>query len=257
MTRQPTSSNAHFGEPLWVAALARSTPQAPLMAPYMVYLLFMLLDDFFPDHLLVVAWLIRSAAALWTAWLFRHHFPPFGKAHWGLAIPVGLFAAWGWVAGQHLFDGLGILGKSLSLGSLLSGHPTLFAALPEPFDAHARIAAPAAYWTHVALKLGYTSTVVPLVEELFWRAFLLRALISWDRFDTVPLGRFAWVSFVGTALLSTLQHPANWGVSIPCWLLFNALFCWKKSILCLIITHGVTNLALYAYVVAQGDWRFW
>ena len=60
-----------------------------------------------------------------------------------------------------------------------------------------------------------------------------------------------------SSLLSILQHPDNWGVSILCWIIFNALFVWKKSLLCLMITHGVTNLALYTYVVSCGDWAFW
>jgi len=38
---------------------------------------------------------------------------------------------------------------------------------------------------------------------------------------------------------------------------FNALFYWRPSVLFLIIVHGVTNLALYVYVVEAGDWMFW
>jgi hypothetical protein len=105
---------------------------------------------------------------------------------------------------------------------------------------------------------------VPVVEEVFWRGFLLRALIYWDRFEKVPLGTFTWVSFLGTSLLSTLEHPDNWGVSILCWFLYNGLMYWKKSILCLIITHGVTNLVLYLYVLYAAihagqtqAWLFW
>lgn len=244
------------GDPAWLSTLVRSTPQAPLIAPYMAYLLLMLLTDVFPDHLLPVGWVLRAAGAFWVAWLFRRHLPAFGRPHLLIAIPAGLLAAWGWVEGQNLFDRLG-LGGTLSVGSLMSSSPTLLAEPGDVFNARERIASDGAFWVHVAVKLGYSSTVVPLVEELFWRAFLLRALISWERFDEVPLGKFSWAAFVGTALLSALQHPANWGVSIPCWLFFNALFYWKKSLWCLIVTHGVTNLALYGYVVWADDWRFW
>ena len=99
--------------------------------------------------------------------------------------------------------------------------------------------------------------IVPVVEELFWRGFILRAFVNWDRFDQVPLGRFTWMAFLGSSLLSVVQHPGNWGVSMVCWMLFNGLFYWRKSLLCLMITHGVTNLALYWYVVRTGDWQFW
>ena len=73
----------------------------------------------------------------------------------------------------------------------------------------------------------------------------------------MSLGSFTWIPFLGTALLSTLEHPDNWGVSIACWLLYNELFVWKKSLWCLVLTHGITNLVLYTYVVGWGDWRFW
>ena len=54
-----------------------------------------------------------------------------------------------------------------------------------------------------------------------------------------------------------VQHPDNWGVSVLCWMFFNGIFYWTRSILCLVILHGVTNLALYAYVVRYADWIFW
>ena len=98
---------------------------------------------------------------------------------------------------------------------------------------------------------------MPVVEELFWRAFLLRALIDWHNFDRIPLARFTWVSFLGTSLISTFQHPDNWGVSILCWMAFNAVFYWTRSILCLVLLHGVTNLILYLIVLRVDDWSFW
>ena len=36
--------------------------------------------------------------------------------------------------------------------------------------------------------------VVPLVEEIFWRGFLLRYLIN-EKFTEVPIGAFSWFSF--------------------------------------------------------------
>jgi uncharacterized protein len=95
------------------------------------------------------------------------------------------------------------------------------------------------------------------VEELLWRGFLLRAFTVWNHYDQVPWGRFSWRAFIGTALLSTVQHPDNWLVSIGCWLLFNALFYWKKSLLFVMACHAITNLALYLYVLRASDWRFW
>jgi CAAX prenyl protease-like protein len=120
------------------------------------------------------------------------------------------------------------------------------------------------FWTTVVTRILVASTTVAVVEEVFWRAFLLRALINWGEFEKVPLGTFAWRSFLLTALLSTLEHPDNWAISIPCWLAFNALMVWKKSVLFLILVHGLVNLFLYAWVILQAvqwgnssAWMFW
>jgi membrane protease YdiL (CAAX protease family) len=249
---------ADEGNPQWLRDLVRATPQAPLMAPFMTYLLLLLLDDVLPPQMRFISVLIRAALTLYVTWLFRAYYPPLRRACWGPAIVVGLAAAVLWVAGQHLFDRLG-LGGTLSFGSLLSERPTLLVAADEPFDVAARLGQGAIFWTNVVIKIAAAVTVVPIVEELFWRGLMLRALVNWDRFETVPMGTFAWFSFLGTSLLSVLEHPANWGVSILCWFVYNALFYWTRSLTCLMVTHGITNLALYTYVVWRGGdaWRFW
>jgi len=242
--------------PSWVTAVVRAQPEAPLMGPFMLYLLLLLIDDLFPSHLRHVGMAIRGVATLWVCWQFRHYFPPLGRFRWGIAIPAVLFAAWGWAAGQFLFDHWG-LGGTLSFKSLLDSPPSLLAAAGEPFNPHVKVGEGGAFWTHVVIKIGVAITAVPIVEELFWRGFMLRAFISWNRWQEIPLGAFAWRAFVGTAVISVLQHPANWGVSVLCWLFFNALFYWTRSLACLMAVHGITNLALYAWVVRSGDWRFW
>lgn len=246
--------------PEWVRALARSTPHAPLMAPFMTYLLLLPLDGMFPDAYRFVGMIVRGILSLAVAWVFRPFYPPLGRPFWMLSIVVGVFAAWGWVAGQYLFDQVG-LGGTLSPGSLFSSTPTVFGPPHEPFNAAARLGGSAAlgFWIHVVTKITAASTVVPIVEELFWRGLLLRTFVSWDDFEKVPLGTFTWFSFLATSLLSVLEHPANWGVSILCWLVFNGLFYYTRSLKCLILTHGITNLVLYIYVVYAGGeaWRFW
>ncbi len=238
-------------EPAWLTSLVAHEPKAPLMAPYMAYLLLLMLNDAFPTQLRWFAILLHVVLAGYTTWLFRNHLPPMGRPHWIFAIVVGLIAAWGWVAGQHAVNGIHVAG--FDLGGRLPFYP----GTPKPFNPHDDYGNGPAFWVYVCAKIGRACTIVPVVEEIFWRGFILRAFVSWDRFETVPWGRFTWTAMIGSSLLSVIQHPDNWVVSIGCWLLFNALFYWKKSLLCLMITHAVTNLALYIYVVQVGDWRFW
>ena len=226
--------------------LGRARPDIVLMAPYMAYLLLLALVRVVPAEWEWAAIAIRGVGSLWVCWLLRKYLPPWGPSRWVIAIPASFLAAWLWYAGQYFFDGLG-------LGGRLPLYPGT-KVLTDPRDL---VGAGHLFWATVVLRITVACTAVPVVEELFWRAFLLRAFVSWHDFERVPLGRFTWFSLVGTALLSTLQHPDNWAVSIVCWLGFNALFCWTRSIRCLVIVHAVTNLVLYIHVVRVDDWAFW
>jgi len=244
----PTAANPPTAD--WQARLdrfARQRPDAPLMAPYLAYLLLLTLQYALPYEWRPLAAAVRGVGALLVVWAFRRHLPPLGKLHLGWAVLFGVIAAALWVGGQKAFNELG----------LPIGLPPLFAAQPEIVNPHHELATAWQFWLEVVSKIAVAVIAVPVVEELFWRGFLLRALINWSEPEKVPLGAFTWFSFVGTALLSTLQHPYNWTISIFCWLLFNGLFYWKKSLLFLMIVHGVTNLALYIHVVYAGDWAFW
>ncbi|RMF80405.1 MAG: CPBP family intramembrane metalloprotease [Planctomycetota bacterium] len=246
--------------------LAEDRPDIALMAPMLAYLALLGLKELLgPDNHWISA-LIRGVGGLWVVWLFRRHLPPWGRAHLGLATVCAVLIAAGWYYGQYLANAVG-LPHRLPL--------PLFAGEPEIVDPRDVLAETSGFWTRhwgvstvfwldVVTRILVASTTVAFVEELFWRAFLLRALIDWHRFETVPLGAFTWKSFLVTSLLSTLEHPDNWVVSIPCWFAFNALMVWKRSILFLVMVHGLTNLFLYLWVVyngvARGDvsaWMFW
>ncbi len=242
--------------PKWLTDLVRAEPRAPLMAPFMAYLLLMLLNDVLPTSLQPLSIALHIGLAGWVAWLFRHHYPPLGRPCVVAAVAVGILATLVWVAGQDFLDDIQVAGTSLGNG-LTWRPPFLLSEPAAPFNPHDQFGQGWLFWSHVVLKICRAVTIVPIVEELFWRGFILRAFVSWDRFETVPWGSFAWRAFLGSSLLSVLQHPNNWGVSILCWLLYNGLFYWKKSLKCSMIAHGVTNLALYLYVVFYHDWRFW
>lgn len=254
------SSQRMVREPIWVTNLVTAEPRAPLVAPYMAYLLLMMLTGLLPEDSPYnqLAIVMHVLGAAWATWLLRHHWPGLGKPHLLASVIVGLFAAWMWVAGQHWLAGIEIgnqnLGGTLSFGI----KPPFFELAPRSFESVSdKFSTAPAFWSHVVLKITRAVTIVPVVEELFWRGFVLRAFVNWNRFEDVPLGKFTWFSFLGSSLLSVAQHPANWGVSILCWMLFNALFYWNRSLLCLMLTHAITNLALYIYVVRSGDWQFW
>jgi uncharacterized protein len=239
--------------PRWLANAVAGRPELPYVVPFCTFLVLLTVNDLLPYSLRPVAIALRGAAALYAFWLFRRFLPPLGRAHWGIAIVVGVLVAIGWVAGQHYFNTIHVGERSLG------GRLFLFPGQPKTDDPRVLFGPISAFswWSQVVLRILVSATAVPVVEELFWRGFMLRALIDWDHFDRIPLGKFAWTAFLGTSALSILEHPDNWAVSILCWMVYNAVMYWKKSLLCLILTHGITNLVLYTYVVWAKDWLFW
>lgn len=225
---------------------AVSRPDVTLAAPYLIFLALFALRDVGPPEAEPALLALRGLVPLAVAWLFRRHLPPWGKPHWLIAVGSGVFLGWGWIVGQYFFDEVGLPGR-------LPGWP----GEKTTVDPRSTLGAGGLFWTTWWMRLTVACTTVPVVEELFWRALLLRLLIDWSHFERVPLGSFTWFSFLGTSLLSTLQHPDNWAVSILCWFAFNGLLYWTRSLLCLVISHGVTNLVLYLLTLRVGEWAFY
>lgn len=259
---QETSKKFSLGE--WIDRIGRDRPDIVLMAPMLVYLVLLATRDALPYDWRWVAAILRGVGGLVVVWMFRRYLPPWGKGHVLTAAVVGLIAAAGWYYGQFFFNWIGVPHR-LPI-------PFLFPGTPQIVDPRETLAEAGGFWVgmlgldtvfwmDVVTRIAVATTTVAVVEELFWRVLLLRALIHWAEFEKLPLGTFTWFSFLGTSLLSTIQHPDNWAVSIPCWFLFNACMYWKRSVLFCTYVHGFTNLFLYAWVlyqaIAHGDSRAW
>lgn len=107
----------------------------------------------------------------------------------------------------------------------------------------------------LSFRLAGAVLVVPVMEELFWRSFLLRYIIK-SQFTRVPLGTFTWPSFVLTSILFGVEHHYILA-GIVAGILFNLLLYRTRSLSQCILAHAVANLALGLYVLQSGQWRFW
>jgi CAAX prenyl protease-like protein len=123
------------------------------------------------------------------------------------------------------------------------------------FNPFSAIADPAARWGFVVARFTGLTVLVPVAEELFWRGFLARWLISPD-WQTQPLGRFTPFSFVGVTFLFTLAHPEWLAAAVYC-VLLNLLLMWTRDLWNCVVAHGVSNLVLGIYVVATESWQLW
>lgn len=110
-------------------------------------------------------------------------------------------------------------------------------------------------WTLISFRLLGAAVVVPVFEELFWRSFIIRYIIS-PGFDKVPLGRFTWPSFLATSILFGMEHHL-WLAGILAGVAYNLLLYSTRNLSFCIISHGVTNLLLGIYVLWSHNWHFW
>ena len=107
----------------------------------------------------------------------------------------------------------------------------------------------------IVMRLVGAAVVVPIMEELFWRSFLMRYLIKPD-FRSVPMGAFTWFSFTGVAILFGLEHHRVIA-GIIAGVIYGLLLIRQKKLKGVILAHGVTNLGLGIYVLLTGNWMFW
>jgi CAAX prenyl protease-like protein len=107
----------------------------------------------------------------------------------------------------------------------------------------------------IAFRIFGAVLVVPIVEELFWRGFLMRTIIK-PEFEEVPLGTFQPLSFYITTVAFALVH-VEFGSATLFALIAGWWFCRTKSIRAVIILHAAANLGLAVYVLLTRNWFLW
>jgi CAAX prenyl protease-like protein len=131
-----------------------------------------------------------------------------------------------------------------------------FAPRVDGFEPHFFGAGPS-HAISVALRFVRLVIIVPLLEEIFWRGFLLRYLISQD-FTRVPFGAFSWKSFAIVTVGFCLEHSyEDYPGAIVAGALYNLVAYQTRSLSSCVVAHAVTNLLLGIYIMRTGQWGFW
>ncbi len=105
-------------------------------------------------------------------------------------------------------------------------------------------------------RVAGAALLVPIVEELFWRGFLMRWLAG-HPFWSVPPGKYTRFSFWATAILFASEHGPYWDVGLLAGIAYNWWMLRTRSLADCILAHAVTNACLAAYVLASGRWEYW
>jgi len=162
--------------------------------------------------------------------------------HWGATLAIGSAVFAVWIAPDLLIKGY--------------RHFWLFENKLLPKVATSLTTAGLLSWPVLTLRLIRAVVIVPIVEELFWRAWLMRWIIDPD-FEKVPLGKFTAQSFWIVALLFASEHGPYWDVGLAAGVIYNWWMVRTRSVGDLILAHALTNFALSVYVIAFGKWEYW
>ena len=218
------------------------SPALARAAPFALFIALLALEALVGDRLGDARWLTVLRPVLVAgllAFLWRHYTELHGPAriaprHLALAIGVGIavFATWvafdrGWAAIESTKTGFVPLRPDGRLDLTLT-----------------------------ALRLAGLGLVVPLMEELFWRSFLLRWMESPRDFVTLDPRRVGMTPFVLASVLFASEH-ALWFAGLVAGVSYTLVYLRSRNLWAAILSHAVTNITLGAWILGTHDWRLW
>jgi len=116
-------------------------------------------------------------------------------------------------------------------------------------------AAGALIWPLVTVRWIGAALIVPVMEELFWRSYLMRWIQS-PQFESVPPQRVALKAIVLSTFVFMLAHTL-WLAAVIAGLAYAWVYVRTGKLWVPVIAHAVTNGVLGAWVVLTGNWSFW
>jgi exosortase E/protease (VPEID-CTERM system) len=107
----------------------------------------------------------------------------------------------------------------------------------------------------LAIRVIGAVVTVPIAEELAFRGYLLRKLVSAD-FARVDFRSFTVLSFVVSSVLFGLLHQ-QWLAGLIAGLPFAIAMYRRGALLDAVIAHSTANAMLAVYVLATHHWSLW
>lgn len=213
----------------------------PYAAPMVLFLVLTTLEGYLPRSSYTVVYCIKAVlvliALIACSRVWKGELRGDGKAV-AIGTVAGLLGLGLWLALEHIQP------AGLALGKRTAYNP--FVAISDPT---LRI-------VFLAVRFFGLALLVPVMEEVFWRSFLLRFVTDQDRWKELPIGQFSLLAFGVVAGLFAAAHP-EWLAALGYAALMAGLLRYTKSLLACTVAHGVTNAALGVYVLMTGNWRLW
>ncbi len=214
----------------------------PYVLPFAVFIGFLALQKYVPLPP-NIEFLARDLLLGGVLLGFSRHVIQLRPAHWLGTLVLGAAVFVVWVAPDLLFPNYrhNWLFQNAIFGQLSA------TTIPENV-----LKSPWVLWPRILQAVIF----VPILEELFWRAWLMRWLIS-PQFEKIPLGTYQAGAFWITAALFASEHGPYWDVGLIAGIAYNWWIVRTRSLGDCILVHAVTNACLCAYVVLTRHWEYW
>jgi exosortase E/protease (VPEID-CTERM system) len=110
-------------------------------------------------------------------------------------------------------------------------------------------------WAWIAIRLVGSITVIPIVEELAFRGFLLPWIVSPD-VESVPPGGWTWPAVLLSSLAFGAVH-SQLILGTLAGVAFAFARIWRGRLGDAIVAHAVANVGVAIAVLAGGKWGLW
>ena len=158
-----------------------------------------------------------------------------------------------WLLPSMLYDAWGLTGKTEGLLKTFGVTERNEGFDPGLFE-H-----PAAYWSSLVLRFFRAVIVVALVEEIFWRGFVMRIVLDWEGdYWKQPFGRHRWISYlIVTGLFMTAHASIDYAGAFVYGSMTYFLCVWSKNLGACVVMHATANLLMGLYIMATGKYGLW
>jgi exosortase E/protease (VPEID-CTERM system) len=177
---------------------------------------------------------LRFVAACWAIWHYRKTYKAIRwQFSWeALATGTAVFLVWILPQLRGAQQGATVVGTALNQFS------------------------PIARWAWISIRIIAAVITVPLAEELAFRGFLARRLVS-RNFDDLPIEKLTMPAILISSLVFGLMHGQQWIAGSIAGLAYAGLARWKGRLSDAVAAHSISNLLLAAWVLGRGDWGLW
>ena len=110
-------------------------------------------------------------------------------------------------------------------------------------------------WTRAVPRLVILVAVVPLMEEIFWRSFLMRWIDKRDFLGLEPR-RVSRIAVGLTSGLFAMEH-SMWLAGLIAGLAYAGLYITTNNLRAPVVAHAVTNAILGLWILTTGSWHLW